>query len=145
MAQITLPLIQVYSLEAELNGAIDQKTGEKITEGFLKEKLNLGTKYRLTGLAEKLSAEKKKIDTCREELIKKLGTEKDGSIFIEQFEEEGSNKFSKAWIQFQEEFGAFLSEEIELEYSPIPVAELEKIDSESNYSLIFKLVKDDER
>lgn len=144
MEKITLPLIQVYSLEAELNGAFNPATGEKITDGFLKEKLNLGTKYRLTGLAEKLAAEKKKIDECREELVKKLGTEKDGSIFIQQFEDEETRKFSKAWIQFQEEFGAFLNEEIELEYTPISVAELEKIDSESNYTLIFKLVKSEE-
>jgi hypothetical protein len=145
MEKITLPLIQIYSLEAELNGAIDQRTGEKVTEGFLKEKLNLGTKYRLTGLAEKLVAEKKKIDTCREELIKKLGTEKEGSITIDQFDSEDPTKFSKAWIQFQEEFSDLLNEEIELEYYPISISELEKIDSESSYSLIFKLVKEDER
>jgi len=144
MQKITLPLIEVYSLEAELNGAIDPRTGEKITEGFLKEKLNLGTKYRLSGLSEKLAAEKKKIDSCREELVRKLGTEKDGSIFIEQYSDIETKEVSKVWIQFQEEFGAFLNEEVELEYSPIPVSELDKIDSESNYTLIFKLVKSEE-
>ena len=144
MEKITLSLIQVYNLEGELNGFVDRKTNEKLTQGFLKEKLNLGTKYRLSSLAEKLAAEKKKIDECQDELIKKLGTEKDGLIVVQQFKDEEKKEFTETWIEFQEEFGAFLSEEIELEYTPISISELDKIDSESNYSLLFKLVKKDE-
>ena len=35
------------------------------------------------------------------------------------------------------------SEEEEIEYNPLTVADLEKIDSEGNYNLVFKLVKED--
>jgi len=44
MAQITLKLHEILTLEAELNGFVNPQTGEKVLEGFLKERLNLATK-----------------------------------------------------------------------------------------------------
>jgi len=92
MAQITLKLHEILTLEAELNGFVNPNTGEKVLDGFLKEKLNLGTKYRLTKLSEELKKEKAILDGLREDLIKELGEEKDGQVSIPTFEDKKQTK-----------------------------------------------------
>ena len=44
---------------------------------------------------------------------------------------------------FQNEFNALLAEEKELKYKPVPLAELDNIESDGNYPTFFKLVKVD--
>jgi len=143
MENIKLSLAELLTLEAELNGYVNPQSGEQILSGFLKEKLNLATKYWLTKLSDKLTAKKKTIETLRDELIKKFGVEKDGSIGIETFLDEEKTKVNPKFIEFQDEWAKLLSEEEEIEYNPLTVADLEKIDSEGNYNLVFKLVKED--
>lgn len=143
MEKIKLSLAELLTLEAELNGYVNPQSGEQILSGFLKEKLNLATKYWLTKLSDKLTAKKKTIETLRDELIKKFGEEKDGSIGIETFLDEEKTKVNPKFIEFQDEWAKLLSEEEEIEYNPLTVADLEKIDSEGNYNLVFKLVKED--
>lgn len=144
MEKIKLSLAELLTLEAELNGYANPQSGEQILSGFLKEKLNLATKYWLTKLSDKLTAKKKTIEVLRDELIKKFGEEKDGSIGIETFLDEEKTKVNPKFVEFQDEWAKLLSEEEEVEYNPISVADLEKIDSENNYNLVFKLVKSDD-
>jgi ribosomal protein L2 len=141
MEKIKLSLAELLTLEAELNGYVNPQSGGVIISGFLKEKLNLATKYWLTKLSDKLTSKKKTIEVLRDELIKKFGEEKDGSIGIETFLDEEKTKVNPKFIEFQDEWAKLLSEEEEVEYNPLTVADLEKIDSENNYSLVFKLVK----
>lgn len=143
MEKIKLSLAELLTLEAELNGYVNPQSGEQILSGFLKEKLNLATKYWLTKLSDKLTTKKKTIETLRDELIKKFGEEKDGNIGIEAFLDEEKTKVNPKFIEFQDEWAKLLSEEEEIEYNPLTVADLEKIDSEGNYNLVFKLVKED--
>ena len=143
MEKIKLSLAELLTLEAELNGYVNPQSGEQILLGFLKEKLNLATKYWLTKLSDKLTSKKKTIETLRDELIKKFGEEKDGSIGIETFLDEEKTKVNPKFIEFQDEWAKLLSEEEEVEYNPLTVSDLEKIDSEGNYNLVFKLVKED--
>ena len=143
MEKIKLSLAELLTLEAELNGYVNPQSGEQILSGFLKEKLNLATKYWLTKLSDKLTSKKKTIEVLRDELIKKFGEEKDGSIGIETFLDEEKTKVNPKFIEFQDEWTKLLSEEEEIEYNPLTVADLEKIDSEGNYNLVFKLVKED--
>ena len=143
MEKIKLSLAELLTLEAELNGYVSPQTGEQILSGFLKEKLNLATKYWLTKLSDKLTAKKKTIEVLRDELIKKFGEEKDGNIGIETFLDEEKTKVNPKFIEFQDEWAKLLSEEEEVEYNPLTVSDLEKIDSEGNYNLVFKLVKED--
>jgi hypothetical protein len=143
MEKIKLSLAELLTLEAELNGYVNPQSGEQILSGFLKEKLNLATKYWLTKLSDKLTAKKKTIETLRDELIKKFGEEKDGSIGIETFLDEEKTKVNPKFIEFQDEWAKLLSEEEEVEYNPLTVSDLEKIDSEGNYNLVYKLVKED--
>jgi hypothetical protein len=143
MEKIKLSLAELLTLEAELNGYVNPQSGEQILSGFLKEKLNLATKYWLTKLSDKLTSKKKTIEVLRDELIKKFGEEKDGNIGIETFLDEEKTKVNPKFIEFQDEWAKLLSEEEEVEYNPLTVADLEKIDSEGNYNLVFKLVKED--
>jgi hypothetical protein len=150
MEKIKLSLAELLTLEAELNGysytQLNSKTKEEeeiVFIGFLKEKLNLATKYWLTKLSDKLTSKKKTIETLRIELVKKFGKEQeDGSTKVEEFVDETKKEFTPSYIEYQQEWFKLLSEEEEIEYNPISVADLEKIDSESNYNLVFKLVKD---
>ena len=144
MEKITLSLNDTLALEAELNGVTDQKTQEVLFKGLLSEKMSLKTKYWLTKLAEKLSSEKKTIDTLREELIKKHGTEgEDGMISIVAFEDQDRTKATEAYIKFVTEMNTLLAEEKEFDYNPISIEELGDISAEGRFNLIFKLIKED--
>ena len=73
MEKIKLSITEIVGLEAELNGLVNQETGEVISKGLFGEKLDLVTKYRLKKLSDALTAEKKIVDDLRQELIKKFG------------------------------------------------------------------------
>ena len=152
MEKISLKLYEFYALEAELNGVVNQQTGEKASAGLLAEKLKLTTKYWLTELAKKVAAEKATVETLKEELIKKHGeADETGNISIPMYvdivkDEEGNvidGKNNPKFIEFQNEFNALLAEEKELKYKPVPLAELDNIESDGNYPTFFKLVKVD--
>lgn len=142
MAQITLKLHEILTLEAELNGFVNQQTGTVVTNGLLKEKLNLGTKYRLSRLAGELKREKAILDGLRDDLIKEYGEDKDGQVSLPMFSDKKQTKISQKFIDFQTKYTAFLDEEKEIEYSSISISELEKIESNENYVILFKLIEE---
>jgi hypothetical protein len=142
MAQITLKLHEILTLEAEINGFVNPQTGEKVLEGFLKEKLNLKTKYYLTKLSEELKKEKATLDGLRDELIKEYGTEKDGQVTIEMFEDKKQTKVNPGFIEFQSKYTGLLDEEKVIDYTPLTVADLDKVESNENYVVLFKLVSE---
>jgi hypothetical protein len=153
MEKISLKLYEFYNLDSELNGVMNQQTGEKISAGLLAEKLKLTTKYWLTELSKKVAAEKATVESLKEDLIKKHGeSDETGNISIPMYidivkDEEGNivdGKNNPKFIEFQNEFNALLQEEKELEYKPVSINELENIESEGNYPVFFKLVKVDE-
>ena len=153
MEKISLKLYEFYNLDSELNGVMNQQTGEKISAGLLAEKLKLTTKYWLTELSKKGAAEKATVESLKEDLIKKHGeSDETGNISIPMYidivkDEEGNivdGKNNPKFIEFQNEFNALLQEEKELEYKPVSINELENIESEGNYPVFFKLVKVDE-
>ena len=144
MEKITLTLGEIITLEAELNGFTHPETGEKIVSGLLSHKLNLAKKYWLTKLADKCQSEKKVVDGLRDELVKKFGEQKDDKIEVKTFLDEERTQVNPSYIEFQGEYMTLLSEKKELEYKPITLSDLESIDSEENYSIIFKLIKEDD-
>ena len=73
MEKISLKLFEFLNLEAEVNGLINQQTGEAISKGLLGEKLNMITKYWITDLNKKLTEQKESINKLRDELIQKYG------------------------------------------------------------------------
>jgi hypothetical protein len=148
MEKISLKLHEILTLEAELNGAKNQQTGEVTLKGLANQKLGIVTKYHINELSKKVQTEKESIDKLREELIKKLGTEEDGQIFIKMYDEvkdeEGnvvSRSLTQNFVEFNTEYDKLLNEEKELEYRPFELSELASVETEENYDIFFKLIK----
>ena len=148
MEKSSLKLHEYYTLEAELNGLTNQQSGEVISKGLLNEKLSLVAKFWLNELGKKVASEKESVEKLREELIKKLGTEEEGQVFIKMYDEvkdEEGNTVSRSltsnFIEFNQEYEKLLSEEKELEYRPFELSELANVETEGNLNVFFKLVK----
>ena len=140
-------LFELLQLEAELSGVLNQKTGERVLEGLLSQKLSLTTKYWLNGLVSTLLDEKKQIETLRDELIKKHGTaDADGNIGISMYVETGKKdaegnalqSVNPKYLEFNAEYNALLNESKDIKVPSIKFAELEKIETEENYNLVLK-------
>jgi hypothetical protein len=153
MEKISLKLSEFYQLEAELNGVVNQQTGEKLSNGLLNEKIKLTTKYWLSDLVKKVTAEKEAVEKVKNELIQKHGeADTQGNISIpfyanEQVDENGNvitREINPKFVEFQNEFNILLDEKRELEYKGFKLDELESIESNNNYLVFFKLIKVDE-
>jgi len=153
MEKITLKLSEFYQLEAELNGVINQSTGETLAKGLLSEKIKLTTKYWLHDLSKKVATEKESVEKLKEELIKKYGKEENGAISIPLYINEVIDKDTKEvtsrevnpdFIKFQNDFNALLQEERELEYRVFKLEEFEGVETDGVYNTFFKLVKVEE-
>jgi len=140
-------LFELLQLEAELSGVLNQKTGERVLEGLLSQKLSLTTKYWLNGLVDTLASEKKAIDSLRDELIKKHGEEDaDGNIGISMYVETGKKdaegnaltQVNPKYLEFNAEYSALLNESKDIKIPSIKFSELEKIETEENYNLVLK-------
>lgn len=140
MQTIKLTLNELLILEVELNGEVDVQSKQKVSSGFLGEKMNLATKYWMATLSEKLVAEKTIVEGLQNELITKYGEEKDGEIRLETYLNVEEKVFNPKVIQYYEELNELLSQEKEIEYNPLSVSDLAKIESSGNYRVIFKLV-----
>jgi hypothetical protein len=164
MNKVTLKLHEFYNLEAELNGVVNQQTGEVVAKGLLSEKIKLTTKYWLSDLVKKVSAEKQAVEALKEELIKKHGEQdENGAVSIPMYidkvdtdgnavttkvkkedgqEEEVTVKlYNPKFIDFQNDFNALLQEERELEHKPFKLDEFENVESDGVYTTFFKLVE----
>jgi hypothetical protein len=150
MEKSSLKLHEYYTLEAELNGLTNQQSGEVISKGLLNEKLKLTTKYWISDLAKKATAEKTAVEAVKEELIKKHGeTDDTGNISIPMYinivtDEEGetvSREVNPKFVEFQNEFNILLQEEKEIEHNAFKLEEFENVESDGNYQVFFKLIK----
>ena len=148
MEKISLKLHEFLTLEAELFGVKNQQTGEVTSKGLLNEKLSLVAKFWLNELGKKVASEKESVEKLREELIKKLGTEEEGQVFIKMYDEvkdEEGNTVSRSltsnFIEFNQEYEKLLSEEKELEYRAFDLSELANVETEGNLNVFFKLIK----
>lgn len=153
MEKISLKLSEFYQLDVELNGQVNQQTGEKVSKGLLNEKVKLTTKYWLTDLAKKVTAEKEAIEKVRTELIQKHGeADEQGNVSIpfyinEQIDEDGniiSRIVNPKFVEFQNEFNTLLEETRDLEHKGFKLDELDSVESSDNYEIFFKLIKVDE-
>lgn len=150
MEKITLKLQEFYQLSSELNGFVNQQTGETVSKGLLAERVKLTTKYWLADLAKKITTEKESIDKLREELIKKYGVEENGSVNIpiyinevidDETKEVVSREVNPDFVSFQNDFNSLLQEERELEYHPFKLEEFENVETDGVYVTFFKLVE----
>jgi len=150
MEKVTLKLQEYYQLNSELNGFVNQQTGETVSPGLLTERVKLTTKYWLADLAKKIATEKESIDKLREELVKKYGVEENGSVSIpiyinevidDETKEVVSREVNPNFISFQNDFNSLLQEERELEYHPFKLEEFENVETDGVYVTFFKLIE----
>jgi hypothetical protein len=150
MEKSKFKLGDVLQLESEINGFVNQETGERIYEGFLKQNLSIILKYELTELSEVLSKERRKVDGLRDDLIKKHGEEDEkGGILVKMFNEvkdDEGNVISKVinpkYVEFDKEYGELLNTEIDLEYPEITKEDLKEAGkSKDKYQVLFRLIK----
>ena len=100
MEKISLKLFEFLNLEAEINGLVNQNTGETLTKGLLSEKLNMITKYWITDLNKRLTEQKESINKLRDELIIKYGSqdEQGGYQLIPSFKKEDGVEIGRAHV-----------------------------------------------
>ena len=144
MAHIKLSLKEIHKLDSELNGYVNQATGEILSLGLLNETLSLPTKYWLTDLVKKTSSEKLVIDQLQEDLIVKYGVkDKDNNFEIPVWTDETKTDFNPLYVQYQQEFSALLQEEKEIEYREFKLDEFKNIEIKGNYIVFYKLIQVD--
>jgi hypothetical protein len=144
MAHIELSLQEIYKLDSELNGFVNQETGEILSLGLLSENLSLPTKYWLTNLAKRTSSEKSIINQLKEDLIVKYGTkDKNDNFEIPVWTDETKTNFNPLYIQFQEEFNGLLQEVKEIEYHEFKLEEFNDVKTSDNYIIFYKLIQID--
>jgi len=148
MKNLTVKLFEIYSLQSELNGLINQQNGEKVKSGILDEEISLVAKYWINQLNDVITAEVKTLDTQREELIKKYGTaDEQGGVslqmVIKEMDKDGKevSKMNPNFAEFNKEFNELLSQEKELSYHPIKLETLTSVTSGNNYPTFFKFVE----
>jgi hypothetical protein len=143
MNKIKLKLHECYALEAELNGVVNQETGQVIIASLISQTKKLTTKYWLNDLAKKVAVEKESVESLKQELIKKYGeSDEQGSVFIPMYinivkDEEGNIVSRDANPNFND----LLNEEREVEYKGFKLEEFEDVEAEGVYSTFFKLIE----
>lgn len=150
MDKITLKLGDVLQLESEINGYTEPQTGEQVYEGFSKQNLSIILKYELSDFSTTLKSERTKVETLRDELIKKYGEEDgNGGILVKMYNEvkddEGNvtgKVINPQYLEFDKEYGVLLNQEIEIEYPEITVQDLKEAGkTKDKYQVLFKLIK----
>jgi len=150
MEKITLKLGDVLQLESEINGYIEPQTGEQVFEGFSKQNLSIILKYELSDFSTELKGERTKVEALRDELIKKYGEEDgNGGVLVKMYNEvkddEGTvtgKVVNPQYIEFDNEYGVLLNQEIEIEYPEITKEDLKEAGkTKDKYRVLFKLIK----
>ena len=150
MEKITLKLGDILQLESEINGYIEPQTGEQVFEGFSKQNLSIILKYELSDFSTELKGERTKVEALRDELIKKYGEEDgNGGVLVKMYNEvkddEGNvtgKVVNPQYIEFDNEYGLLLNQEIEIEYPEITKEDLKDAGkTKDKYQVLFKLIK----
>jgi hypothetical protein len=150
MEKITLKLGDVLQLESEINGYTDPQTGEQVFEGFSKQNLSIILKYELSDFSTELKGERSKVETLRDELIKKYGEDDgNGGILVKMYNEvkddEGNvtgKVVNPQYLEFDKEYGVLLNQEIEIEYPEITKEDLKDAGkTKDKYQVLFRLIK----
>lgn len=155
MNKTTLTLGEIYTLETEVAGAVNQQTGEKTVQGLLSQKLSLLQKFWLTDLAEELTKHKKRVDTLRDEMIKKHGeSSKDGaisiSVSIDKLDDKGKvvlneegnpvKLINPKFQEFNQEMEDLFAETKEIEHYAFKIEDFD-FKTDESYTVFFKLLK----
>ena len=150
MENYTLTLGEILDLEIEINGLINNETGEVIFEGFRKQNLNILLKYDISEFGDKLKNEVKLVNEIRDELVRKHGKDEYGKIFVQMYDVEKddkgnviSQKFTQSFIDFQTEYNTLLNSKTkEFQVPTITKEDLKNAgQTKDDYRVLFKVIK----
>ena len=137
MQTTKLTLQEIYGLESELFGLTNQ-SGEVLMKGMLSQNLSLKNRYWLSRLGESIQAEKKAVDTLRDQLIKELGeVDENGNYSLQPMVDE---KVNPNFVKFQEELTALLKEEKEITHAVFTLEQFESLETSEHYPVFMKLL-----
>ena len=133
-----LKLHEVVALHYELNGITKQgKDGstEIISQGLLRQKVNMKTKLYLQRLNNVVAPEFKLYSEAEQELFKKYGEEKDGMITVSK----------EKWTELAKEKEELLTAEkeinvVDLWSSEITIDTIGNIETDEIYPVFLKLI-----
>jgi len=153
METLKIKLGQIFELDAEINGiSSTNELGEQVIliKGFINESLSLTTKYWLLELNKEVNKVKSSLESLRDELIKKYGVEdkETGKIIISLYLP-GTEEFdynnniingtpNPIYHEFQKEYSDLINDDLEIQYKPIPLSGLTRIETESVYPFILQ-------
>lgn len=131
-----LTLKEIVLLAQELHGAVDEKTGVKLTKGVLHQKLSIRAKYLLQNeLALKIEADVKHYNEAVTEIFKELGSPKG----------EGYEISADKRDEFIKKVAELESIEKTIEIPKMNAGELFNIETEEYYPILLdKLLKKEE-
>ena len=153
METLKIKLGQIFEIDAEINGiSSTNELGEQVTliKGFINESLSLTTKYWLLELNKEINKVKSSLESLRDELIKKYGVEdkETGKITIplylpgtEEFDDNNNiinGTTNPVYIEFQKEYSDLINDDLEIQYKPLPLSILTRIETESVYPFILQ-------
>jgi hypothetical protein len=143
--KVTLTMAEIFGLETELSGIVNQATGEKLSKGLLAQPITMVTKFRLTELQNSLIEHKKTFETLRNELITKLGNkDEEGNVsipmYLEATSEDAPKEINPVFIQFNQEFDAVLAETREITTQKFDISEFD-FKTDENYPVFFKVLE----
>jgi len=136
-----LKLFEVLNLITEIGGYTNPNTGEVVLEGLLNQNISYSTKYKIKSSIKQIESEKSIIDEMQQDLIKKYGTEKDGSIGIDRviIDKDGNQQLNPNFVNFQEDWNKFLTEnEKDIEFPEISLEEMKDVKTKDNYIILDK-------
>jgi hypothetical protein len=142
MQTTKLTLSEIYGLESELFGLTNPQTNEVLVKGLLSQNLTLKNRYWLSRLGDTIQAEKKAVDTLRDELIKELGTQDENNNFSLQPSIEG--QVNPNFVKFQEELSSLLKEEKEVFHAVFTLEQFEDLETTEHYPVFLKLLSVEE-
>jgi hypothetical protein len=132
MEKLTLKMYELKPFEFELNGFVNQETGEVVKKGFLQEDLSMGIKLPLERFAVIVAEELAFVEKKRIDLVKKYGVA----------DEQGNLQVPDGHEAFAKEFDELMISEKEVEFAPLNAKDIAGLKSENRYHMILtKLVK----
>jgi uncharacterized coiled-coil protein SlyX len=155
MNKVTINLGEIYALDGELNGSVNQQTGARLSKGILSQQLPLLQKYWLGELNDEVAKQKKNIDKLRDDLVIKFGVADDKGgytipLSIDKLDEDGNlilneegeiqKQINPKFEEFNQELTTLFEETREFEIYPFKVENM-NFTTDEYYPVFMKLLK----
>jgi hypothetical protein len=139
-------LAELEELYDELNGRKDEY-GVIVETGLLDSPVNLKLKFILANINQTVEQYRGKIIEFRNRLIYKLGTLNSQNIpeipmFIFEVENEQTvQKPHPTFIKYEQQYGKYLTKQIEIESYPLDINLLEQVTRRERFPMLFKYIE----